>query len=86
METYVLRLFYRELRQLGINAQIYHVVFKVLKLVIYPVVTVLLGFIHIVQFVENYLERIVQSVKVHYLGSLAVSAALHSEIGIDEKE
>ena len=80
-----LRLLNRDLRQIGINAQIYHVVLKVLKLVVYPAITVLLGFVHIVQFVENHLKCIVQSVKVHYFGTLAVSAAFHSEISIDEQ-
>ena len=80
------RQFARQLRQVGQNAERLHVAFKIPQFVVDLMITMLLGSIDIVEFVQDDIKGLRETVKMNDLLPCSVAAALDPEIRVDQKQ
>ena len=80
------RQFARQLRQVGQNAERLHVAFKIPQLVVDLMITMLFGSIDIVEFVQDDIKGLRETVKMNDLLPCSVAAALDPEIRVDQKQ
>jgi len=73
-------------RQFYRHSTLYHKVLKVCKLCIYLLISLLLRFINIVQFVQDDVKCLCQCVEMNHLRSLFVPAALDSKIRVYQNQ
>ena len=81
-----LRLSHRYFRQGYVHAEAYHIFFEVYKFIVYAAVSFFFSLIHVVQLVQDDLERFVQSIEMYFFLAAGLPAAFNSEICVYQEE